>query len=185
MAKIGIFSGTFDPVHDGHIAFALGAQQAAGLDRVILLPERCPRGKADCTPLTHRAAMLELAVRPHPQLAVLQVQSEQFLVARTLPELRALFLHDELFLLLGSDVAKGLPYWPSLSALLDEMQLIIGVRGRDEQGALTALLAAVPGVRNIFTPSPQPHATSSSVREGTASALPAVTAYIAAHDLYN
>ena len=45
MARIGIYAGTFDPVHAGHVAFALQSLEAAKLDRVYFLPERRPRGK--------------------------------------------------------------------------------------------------------------------------------------------
>jgi nicotinate-nucleotide adenylyltransferase len=186
MARVGIFSGAFDPVHQGHIAFCLSALPAAGLDRVVLLPEAEPRGK-HCTPIEHRVAMLELAVAAHPELSVMQAESRQFIVAKTLPELRAAFPKDELYLLLGSDVAHGLAHWPALSALLDEMHLVVGLRRADTSEQATALLTDIPGARYIVADSPLPHAASSAIREGTTGPelMPVVATYITQHQLYS
>lgn len=59
--KIGIYAGTFDPVHDGHIAFAKQAIQQAGLDRVVLVAEKSPYRKKPEASWDHRQAMIERA----------------------------------------------------------------------------------------------------------------------------
>ncbi|HSW98998.1 MAG TPA: nicotinate-nicotinamide nucleotide adenylyltransferase [Candidatus Saccharimonadales bacterium] len=184
MARVGIFPGTFDPVHEGHIAFALQALQAAGLDRVVLVPEPWPRGK-QCTALAHRAAMLELAVAAHPQLSVLRATSRQFTVARTLPELQASFPQDKLALLLGSDVLRGLARWPGLAALLAQMELVAGLRASDTVTQADTLLRSLAGARFTIIESPHPHATSSVVRQGAhRQAMEPVAGYILQNQLY-
>src|SRR6185295_10705588 len=105
MKRIGFFSGTFDPIHKGHIAFALQALEAAELDRVYFMPEAKPRRKEGMTHYGHRVAMLRLALRPHKNLKVLEVPDRQFSVQRTMPRLKTRFKNDQLFLLMGSDAA--------------------------------------------------------------------------------
>ena len=87
--RIGIYAGAFDPVHKGHVSFALQAIELAGLDEVAFVPEPRPRNKAGVTHLSHRIAMLRLAVKGHPKLKILEVPDKQFLVATSLPRLRA------------------------------------------------------------------------------------------------
>jgi len=88
MTRVGIYPGTFDPVHVGHIAFALQAMKSAKLDYLYFLPERSPRRKTDITHYGHRVAMLRRAIRPHVQFGLLDLPTKQFSVLKTLPELR-------------------------------------------------------------------------------------------------
>ena len=126
--RIGIYAGTFNPVHSGHIAFALQALDEAELDQVVFLPERTPRYKSGVEHFGHRVAMLNRAVRPHPRLAVLELVDKQFTTRRTLPQLKALFPGAQLVVLMGSDVALELPNWPHANTLLRSAELLIGVR---------------------------------------------------------
>ncbi|HSX34942.1 MAG TPA: nicotinate-nicotinamide nucleotide adenylyltransferase [Candidatus Saccharimonadales bacterium] len=197
MARIGIFSGTFDPVHTGHIAFCLAAQKAAALDRIVLLPEAHPRHKQPHTPFAHRVAMLRLAAKGMPQLEVLELADTQFSVATTLPQLQARFAHDELYLLLGSDVVPSLAVsWPGLETLLQAMGLVIGIRAQQTphsvQGRLQALQEAFPAVPVRATTIASPHASvaSSAVRAalphaGQLALIPIVAEYITAYNLYS
>ncbi|HEX7963839.1 MAG TPA: nicotinate-nicotinamide nucleotide adenylyltransferase [Candidatus Saccharimonadales bacterium] len=192
MARIGIFSGTFDPVHKGHIAFCRAALEEASLDRIVLLPEPEPRGKAHAAPLAHRRAMLELAVQEEPQLSVLQLGGKRFTVAGTLPELERLLPGEELSLLLGSDIVRSFEAgWPNLGELLKRMRLVIGLRAHDSQGDVEAVLARVrqqTGVapRYAVIGSPLAHTASTTIRthQATRQVTPRVAAYIAAHQLY-
>jgi nicotinate-nucleotide adenylyltransferase len=193
MAQIGVFSGTFDPVHNGHIAFCLQTLSRGNLDKVVLLAEATPRGKQDVAPLEHRLSMLELAAQQHPKLEVLRVHSKRFTVAETLPELRQRFPGDELSLLVGSDVVRSLSQgWPGLGQLLAEMRLLVALRADDTPEHVEELLGQV---RQRFpdTPlharligSPHPHAASSRIRGQAAPGqlMAPVAAYIAEHRLY-
>lgn len=131
MKRIGIYSGTFDPVHAGHISFALQALEQAGLDEIYFLPERRPRGKADVEHFGHRVAMLKRASRPHRHLHVLELEDISFTVATTLPRLQKRFAKDQLVFLVGSDVAQYLPQWPNSKQLLQQVELVVGVRAAD------------------------------------------------------
>lgn len=128
MTKIGIISGSFDPVHNGHIAFALSALQVYGLDKVIFLPEPKPRTKSKITPFKERVAMLKIALKTHKNLGILELEDEQFNLKDTLPKLEKLYKNSQLFLLVGEDVAKNLNGWPDAKKLLKKVEVIVGQR---------------------------------------------------------
>jgi nicotinate-nucleotide adenylyltransferase len=182
--RIGIYSGTFDPVHRGHVAFALAAQKACDLEKVVLLPERQPRHKHRTAAFEHRLAMLELATAPHPQLSVLQLDEMQFSVTDTLPQLRQQFPGAQLALLLGSDVVSRLAEWPSITTLLTAMELIIGMRQADNVAELHVALDKLQAKYHPI-PSPNPHLASSRIRSQHHTDLdPSVDRYIEQHSLY-
>jgi nicotinate-nucleotide adenylyltransferase len=112
VSRIGVYAGSFDPVHAGHISFALQALQAAQLDKIYFLPERRPRAKQHVEHFGHRVAMLRRAIEPHSQFGILELVDVSFSVERTLPELQQQFEGDELVFLFGSDVVSGFKDWP-------------------------------------------------------------------------
>jgi nicotinate-nucleotide adenylyltransferase len=140
-AKVGIYAGTFDPVHAGHVAFALAALRDCGLDEVVFLPERSPRHKQNVAHVARRVEALETATASLRGLRVVELPTEQFTVRGTLPELRSMFPNAELTVLVGSDVVRrSLPHWPDLAALLHEVSLAVGLRGVDTQGDVAGVM---------------------------------------------
>lgn len=139
--RIGIYAGSFDPVHAGHIGFALQAIQAAKLDEVVFMPERMPRHSPGVEHYAHRIAMLRSAIRPHPRLAVMEMVDRRHSVARTLPQLTALYPGDRLVFLLGSDAAAALPQWPYANQLLRQSELVVGVHGEKARTAIEREIA--------------------------------------------
>lgn len=144
MKRIGIFSGTFDPVHSGHICFALQAMEKAGLDQVLFLPERHPRNKEGVTHYAHRLAMLKSALKAHANLGILELPDRQ-LYPKSVARLNGLFPDDELFLLFGSDVVYSLHEWPLVEVLLKRCSLIIGMRGKDREKTIRQKIKSLPG----------------------------------------
>lgn len=167
LTKIGVFSGTFDPVHKGHVAFALAAAETAGLDKVYLLPEALPRRKQGVTHYAHRIAMLRLAIKPHPKLGILDLPDKQFTVNRTLPRLQKRFKQADLYLLIGSDVVPVLASgaWPDAKNLLSSVKLVVGLRG-DEDGQVIAaqLQALLPDRKFHIVKTIDKHASSNAIR---------------------
>jgi nicotinate-nucleotide adenylyltransferase len=165
--RIGIYAGTFDPVHSGHVAFALQALQAAKLDEVYFLPERQPRAKRQVEHFGHRVGMLERALRPHPRLHVLEMVDVNFSVRRTLPRLRQRFPEVRLVFLFGSDVVPGMAAWPHAGRLLEDTELVIAVRSRDNREELRKLIEAWPQPPEAVTifDSYAPSVSSRLVRE--------------------
>jgi len=142
--RVGIYAGSFDPIHAGHIGFALQALQKTSLDTVLFLPERHPRRKPGVTHYAHRMAMLKLALAAHPALDVLELPDRRFTVATSLPRLDRLYPADELFLLMGSDAVYGLGKWPLVDVLLRRAGLVIGMRGSDQEVTIRERLSVLP-----------------------------------------
>jgi nicotinate-nucleotide adenylyltransferase len=126
--RIGVYSGTFNPVHAGHIAFALQAMKLAKLDSLYFLPERRPRNKHIVEHFAHRVAMLKQASRPYPKFHVLDFDDVSFTIRRTLPKLQSLFPDAQLVFLLGSDVVEHISDWPLANRLFKNSELVIGLR---------------------------------------------------------
>ena len=126
--RIGIYAGTFNPVHAGHITFALQALKSAKLDSLLFLPERQPRHKTGAEHFAHRVAMLQRAVRPHPKFGVLELPDVNFSVQRTLPRIQQLYPNDQLVFLFGSDIISTLGDWPYASQLLKTSEIVVGLR---------------------------------------------------------
>lgn len=143
MHKVGIYPGTFDPLHQGHIAFAHEAMKACGLSEIVFLPERLPRGKHNVSNLEERITLLRDGL-PDKDLRVAQLASDRFTVGDTLPELLDMFAGAELTLLIGSDVARTLTYrWDGLPDLLASVSLVIGIRGDDTPEEMAAIITAL------------------------------------------
>lgn len=143
--RIGIYPGTFDPVHVGHIAFALQAMKSARLDYVYFLPERSPRRKEHVSHYGHRVAMLRRAIRPHSRCGLIDLATKQFNVIKTLPELQAkVGKETTLVFLVGSDVALYLPSWENADILARQAELCVGLRESTTEEMVRNMLAPLP-----------------------------------------
>jgi nicotinate-nucleotide adenylyltransferase len=165
--RVGIYAGAFDPVHTGHITFALQAMAAAKLDRVVFMPERRPRSKPGVEHYGHRVAMLTAAMKPHPNLAVMEVVDRHFTVRRTLPLLQSTFQGAELVLLMGSDAVETLPFWPYAERLLRASELVIAVRSEQQRSDVESLIGeweVAPQSLTILD-SFAPYVSSSRIRQ--------------------
>lgn len=190
--RVGIYAGAFNPVHAGHIGFALQALQAAQLDRIYYMPERQPRHKAGAEHYGHRVAMVRRALQPHPDLHVLETDDIAFTVGRTLPRLQRRFAGAQLVFLLGSDVAAGLAAWPNIENLLAEAELVIGLRNFSTQPQIADKLAGLPTLPKAlhYLQSFAPNVSSGQVRaalqrrQPAAGLLRSVEQYSNRHWLY-
>ncbi|HEX4661994.1 MAG TPA: adenylyltransferase/cytidyltransferase family protein [Candidatus Saccharimonadales bacterium] len=150
MNRLGIYSGTFDPVHQGHIGFGLKAAQVCGLDEVVFLPETQPREKNDVSAIAERIEQLQRVAQPYPQLAVLDLKTDQFTIEKTLPDLLDRFADAELTLLVGSDVVRTFLYrWTNLDILFGQMSLAIGLRQGDTAEDIRKVLNQLERQHNL------------------------------------
>lgn len=120
--RVGVFGGTFDPVHDGHLVMAEAAAQKFGLGRVLFVPARLsPLKSRPPTDPRHRVAMLALALQGHPEWSIsfedLDREGPSYTVD-TLRRLSARLLHDELWLLMGTDTLAGFARWKEPEAIV-------------------------------------------------------------------
>lgn len=129
--RIGIYSGSFDPVHNGHLAFAQAALNS-GLEKVMFLVEPQPWRKQGVRALEHRIAMVQLAIAHSPKLGVVITERAKVTVHETLPALQKRFKGYELVLLFGDDVvsymAEHIAAWPHIKDLASSASLIIATR---------------------------------------------------------
>ncbi len=147
MKRIGIFAGTFDPIHDGHIAFAYAAL-GQGLEKVMFLPEPRPRRKQGVRALEHRIAMVQLAVADEPRFGTIVLEQARFTPHETLPLLQARFAGYKLVLLFGDDVIAHIAHWQHVESLLGASELIIASRHQNT-AALEATLKTLQKTRGF------------------------------------
>lgn len=114
--RVGVFGGTFDPVHLAHLIVAEQCREQAKLARVLFVPSARPPHKLDreTTLFAQRVEMLALAIAGHAAFAIEEMESDRpgpSFTVDTLRQLRARAPDDELFLLLGADALADLPLW--------------------------------------------------------------------------
>lgn len=115
--RIGILGGTFDPIHVGHLVAAVNARHALDLDRVIMMVANIPWQKADVRAVStaeDRLALVEAAVGGVEGVEAGRLEVErggESYTAETLAQMRQSGPDDELFLIIGWDVAPVLTSW--------------------------------------------------------------------------
>jgi len=195
MKKVGIFAGTFDPIHNGHLDFAEKALAQGDLDKIYFLPEPRPRRKQGVRALEHRQGMIEVAIKNHPHLGLIKLEQARFTPHETLPVLRGRFANKQIVLLFGDDVIQHIAQWPSIEELVDSVELLIAVRKTNTQSVHERMmhLAEVKRLRFRYhiTESSSPAVASSTIRQHIRSGQgrvdnipPAVISYIRSHRLY-
>ena len=159
---VGVYSGSFDPIHEGHIAFAKEAARVCNLETVIFMPERFPRGKPNATPISERLTELEIVLADTP-FEVLDASADQFTVDETLTELEALYPEANFTFLVGSDVALNLPNWKNIDHLSRHHDFAIGMRANTQPSDVEHILSDT-GIRYTFVTTPYSHLSSSDLK---------------------
>ena len=120
--RIGVFGGTFDPVHDGHVKPVAAAAERFGLDRVIWVPARlAPHKQVPPTDARHRVVMIALAAAGRPDWSISFDELDREPPSYTVDTLRrvsARFLRDELWLLMGTEALAGFGKWKEPDEIL-------------------------------------------------------------------
>jgi nicotinate-nucleotide adenylyltransferase len=129
-ARVGVFGGSFDPVHVGHLAIALAALESVPLDRVLFVPvRRSPLKDRDpLASVADRVAMLEAALVGEPRFALSRVELERDGVSYTVDTLEALRAQGELFLILGSDALADLARWRRPDRISELATILVAAR---------------------------------------------------------
>ena len=185
--RIGILGGTFDPIHEGHLAAARAAMECADLDRVLVIPTALPphRPPAVAGP-EDRLEMARIATAHDARFEVSDVELRRkgaSFTVDTLRELRERFPDDELFLILGWDAAKLLGTWHEP----DEVRRLARVIAVTRPGSGSP----APGADMILCERPTPDISGSALRRAIGRHEPlgdrvpdAVARYIAENGLY-
>ena len=135
MKRIGVFGGTFDPVHVGHLAIANAALEDLALDRVYFVPaQRSPlKEKGPIADAQDRLAMLSASIADEPRFQVSRAELDRAGPSFTVDTLESLRREGELFLILGSDAYADFERWREPERI---------------RGLATVVLAARPGAPN-------------------------------------
>ena len=140
MHRIGVFGGTFDPPHVGHLVTAVNVRHALDLDVVLLVVANDPWQKAGHRPITpaaDRLALVEAAVGDVEGLEASDLELRRggtSYTADTLAELGQAHPGAELFLVLGSDAAAGLPSWERADEVRARATVVVVTRPGAENG---------------------------------------------------
>lgn len=139
MKNIGLFGGTFDPVHNGHLHIARAFADETGLDTVVFLPAGDPYHKPQATQTSaaHRHAMAELAAAEDARFAVSDcdiVRGGATYTFDTVQIFRQQFPAARLWWLLGSDSLMRLHTWKKWQTLVKQTHIAVAMREGDSLG---------------------------------------------------
>ena len=127
--KIGLYGGSFDPIHHGHIQPVREARDALSLDRVIYLPTANPphKPKRDGASALARYAMVEIALLPEQSIEVstFEIEDGVTFTVDTLEHFTGLYPTAQLFLILGSDSFVQLDRWRKWRRILELAELAV------------------------------------------------------------
>lgn len=134
--KIGIFGGTFDPVHIGHVALVVALQEARDLDLVLIIPANRSPHKENAVPqeAKHRLNMLKKAFKDLEYCSVLPLEIKRAGPSYTIDtvlELKALNIvndHDTLYLILGQDQMENFNSWKNVQELMKQTFSLVARR---------------------------------------------------------
>jgi len=139
---IGIFGGTFDPIHYGHIKPALSVKQALNLSQLRFIPNRVPPHRE--TPWLspeQRLALLKIALQDYPDIIIdereLNRAGPSYMV-ETLKSLKQDFPDDELCLIIGMDAFYGISSWHRWRSIFDLCRLVVTTRPGFDRSEITA-----------------------------------------------
>jgi nicotinate-nucleotide adenylyltransferase len=131
--RLGIFGGTFDPVHLAHLVMADQCREQARLDQVLFIPAPRPPHKREqpVTPFAQRVEMLGLAISGQPAFRIDELERDRpgpSYTADTLQELKERDPAAELCLIVGSDSLHDLPVWYEPARILELATLLVVAR---------------------------------------------------------
>jgi nicotinate-nucleotide adenylyltransferase len=193
--RIGLFGGSFDPVHNAHLALAREALQSLALDQVRWVPagqpwQKVTVGTRPMTPASHREAMVRAVIGGEPRFVLDRIEIERQSASYTLDTVRhvqATFPGSACFLLIGADQYANLHTWHGWQELLGRVVLAVANR----PGLMPPVHPDVLRHPHRSVPLPMLDISSTDIRRRVARGEaidqlvpPDVASYIARHGLY-
>lgn len=192
----GVFGGTFDPIHVGHLAVAQGAADALGLERVLFVPAGEPPHKPDRAIIAalHRRTMVELAIADNPRFALEPMELDRPGPSYTVDTLETLSIREEaLTLILSAEAFLELHEWHDPDRIMSLARVAVAPRQGYPAAGPDYLARYFPdhADRVTFLEGPQIRLSATDLRRTAATGrslrylVPdAVAAYIDDHALY-
>jgi nicotinate-nucleotide adenylyltransferase len=197
LTRVGILGGTFNPPHIAHLVCAQEAYLQLGLDEVMLIPARIPPHKpVDDEPgAEHRLELCRAAIEGDDRFTVSDLEITRDGPSYTVDTLRTLTRRapdSELFMIVGGDVAAGLPSWHEPERVLSLATLAVAKRRGTARARVEQALQSLPGgERAVFFRMPRIAISSTLVRRRVRHGEPvkyfvpdAVAEYIERNRLY-
>ena len=196
--RLGIFGGTFDPIHHGHLVAAEEARHQLELDRVLFVPARVPPHKpaGPITPASHRVRMVKLAIAGNPHFAVSRVDVDRPAPSYTVETMELLRAEwgpgPRFFFIEGPDSLSDIVSWYRPQRLIELCELAVVARPGGEID-LPQLESRLPGLsaRLHWVEMPLLEISSTDLRARVRAGRPIsylvplkVEAYIHRHGLY-
>lgn len=168
--RLGLFGGTFDPIHVGHLILAEITHEMLDLDRLVFIPARVPPHKRGArASAEHRLRMTELAAADNPHFDVSDVEIRRDGPSYTVETLRHLREENppgtEHYLLMGADSARDLESWREHEELLRSSTVVVLARSGVDPEDLPPAVAA--NARVLATPLVEVSSTEIRQRVGT------------------
>jgi len=128
--RIGIFGGTFNPIHLGHVKACLEVQKVFELDKILFIPSYIPphKGSSDVAAPSHRMKMVELAVASYPQFVPSPIEIEakgKSYSILTLSKLKERYTNAWIFFILGVDAFLEIDSWRDYENVLEQCRFIV------------------------------------------------------------
>ena len=196
---IGVFGGTFDPIHIGHLIIAEEARLRLGLSNVIFVPAGEPwlKGAREISPAAHRLEMIKLAIASNPHFRVSMGDLDRggpSYTVDTIADLRRdLGEAANFYFILGLDALAEFAMWREPRRIIEMCYLVAARRPEAREFDSESLERSIPGIsrRLIILDNPQIGISSSEIRERVAKGLSirnlvpdAVERYIREQGLY-
>jgi len=170
--RIGIFGGTFDPPHLGHLILAMEAASQLSLEKVLWMLTPVPPHKLeqDITPLEARLEMVRAAIEGEKIFELSTVEMElpapQFAL-NTVRAVRSLYPGNEIFYLIGEDSLNDLPKWHEPNEFIAEVDFLGVMRRPGKQYRLEELEIILPGITKkvLFIDAPLLEISSHQIRD--------------------
>jgi nicotinate-nucleotide adenylyltransferase len=189
--RTGVFGGTFDPVHVGHLIMAEEAVARLRLRRLLFVPASRPAHKRsrNLTHVEHRLAMLRLAIRGSRRFAVSRIEADGAGISFTVRTLEALSRKEpgDFYLIMGQDSLEEFHTWKEPDRIARMARLVVVPRGDRDLSSLDPSLRR----RVVFLRPPRIGISSTEIRRRLRRRLPvrywipdAVLGYATRHGLY-
>ncbi|MBA3603594.1 MAG: nicotinate (nicotinamide) nucleotide adenylyltransferase [Parachlamydiaceae bacterium] len=155
--KIGIYGGSFNPIHFGHIHLAIDMLEMRNLEKILFCPAALNPHKMESKELVaseHRLAMLKLAIMDIPQFSILESELKRPSPSYTIDTINELLANDEpfvneshddqkqknhYFLIVGDDTVENFHHWHKAHELIEKVEVLVGVRSEKCFDAMTNL----------------------------------------------
>ncbi|MDU3457243.1 nicotinate-nucleotide adenylyltransferase [Peptoniphilus harei] len=131
MKKYGIFGGSFNPIHYGHLMICEYIKEEMGLDKVIFIPTGNPPHKDLELSAEDRYEMVRLAISPNPDFEISDIETtrvEKSYTVDTIRELKKIYKEEKLYFLIGLDSLFQLKTWMKIGDLSQEIEFVVALR---------------------------------------------------------